>query len=191
LRYPQLPRKGEATDALVSQIDLFPTLCDLLDIPTPKHARGVSLKSLAEKKAQQVRREVFAEVNYHAAYEPMRCIRTERYKLIQFYDVHDSLVLANIDESLSKTFLLDHGLRDKHREKTYLFDLYHDPMERENVVEDSAYAEILQDLQARLHAWMVETNDPLLIYKTRIPKPSKAVVNKLSCENPRIEDFEE
>lgn len=191
LHYPQNPSRGEATDSLISQIDILPTLCELVGIPIPCHAWGVSLVPLLEKRVKTVRSEVFSEVNYHAAYEPMRCVRTDRYKLIHFYDDHDFIVLANIDESPSKAFLMDHGLRDRRRCKTYLFDLYHDPMERENVAADAGYQEILLDMESRLLAWMVETNDPLLVHKHRIPKPPKALVNKLTCENPRLDDFEE
>lgn len=191
LKYQGNPKEGKATDALVSHIDLIPTLCDLLAIPKPSHGRGFSLKPFLEGETDEVREEVFAEINYHAAYEPMRCVRTKRYKLIRHYDTHGGIVAANIDESLSKDFLMEHGLREKRHGKEYLFDLYQDPMERENIATEERYLAVRDSLREKLDTWMQITNDPLLLYGERIPRPPKAQVNKLSCENPRIEDFEE
>ena len=77
---------GKVIDPLVSQIDLYPTLCDLLGIDAPEHLQGVSLMPLVRGEASSVRDEVFAEVTFHAAYEPMRCVRTERYAYIRRFD---------------------------------------------------------------------------------------------------------
>jgi N-sulfoglucosamine sulfohydrolase len=43
-----------------------------------------------------------------------------------------------------------------------LHDLFFNPGEGRNSIDDPAYAEVVADLRARLEAWMVETNDPLL-----------------------------
>src|SRR5690606_22922687 len=71
LRYPGNPMAGRATDALVSQLDLYPTFCDLLGFEKPQWLQGVSLAPLLEGKVDQVRSEIFAEVSYHAAYQPL------------------------------------------------------------------------------------------------------------------------
>jgi len=42
-------KKGQRTKALAELVDLFPTLCDLTEIPTPKNLHGVSLKPLLSK----------------------------------------------------------------------------------------------------------------------------------------------
>jgi arylsulfatase A-like enzyme len=191
LHYPGNRQRGKATDALVSQVDIVPTLCELMEIPLPRRSSGVSWKPLLDGKTSQVRTEIFAEVNYHAAYEPKRCIRTERYKLIRYFDAYDGPVLANIDESPSKEFLMDHGLREQIHSNEFLFDVYLDPLERENRINEEPYQEIRKTLEQKLSLWMQETKDPLLTYGSRIPKPMNAMVNKRSCENPRIEDFEE
>jgi iduronate 2-sulfatase len=39
-------RPGAGTDAVVSTLDIFPTLCDLAGIPAPDFARGVSLRPM-------------------------------------------------------------------------------------------------------------------------------------------------
>lgn len=43
-----------------------------------------------------------------------------------------------------------------------LFDLWLDPVERVNLVRDSAYMEVYNDLSKRLLSWMERTYDPLL-----------------------------
>ncbi len=43
-----------------------------------------------------------------------------------------------------------------------LFDLWIDPTEGTNRIEDPSLAPVLADLRARLHQWMVDTDDPLL-----------------------------
>lgn len=94
LKFPENKRKGEAVDALVSQIDLFPTLCEVLSLDKPSWLQGTSIMPLMGGTDIRVRDELFADVTYHAAYEPVRAIRTERYKLIKYFDIHESFVPA-------------------------------------------------------------------------------------------------
>lgn len=59
----------------------------LIDAPPPPWLQGRSLAPLVSGERTQIREEIFAELNYHAAYQPMRCIRTTRWKYIRrFYD---------------------------------------------------------------------------------------------------------
>ncbi len=190
IAFPDNPSKGEVSDALVSHYDLFPTFCDYLGVARPDWLEGNSLMPLLEKKTNRVRNEIFAEVTYHAAYEPKRCIRTERYKLIRNYDYHLSDVPANVDESLSKNFLYQHGYPRLRRQREYLFDLYLDPLERENLVGNADYGDVYDDLSIRLDDWMEKTHDPLFVHCYRVPKPVNALVNKRTCKSPRIDDFE-
>src|SRR5207247_1678035 len=85
LRGPGVFSGGKVCDAMVSQIDLFPTLCDLLEIEKPAWLQGRSLLPLLHGEAEEVNDEIFAEVTYHAAYEPQRCVRTRRWKYIRRY----------------------------------------------------------------------------------------------------------
>ena len=41
---------------------------------------------LLKGERESIREELFAEVSYHAAYEPKRAVRTERYKYIRRFD---------------------------------------------------------------------------------------------------------
>lgn len=188
MKYPQNKRRGEAVDALVSQLDFFPTICDFLGLTKPSWLEGKSLLPLLRKEVDRVREEIFAEVTYHAAYEPMRCIRTDRYKLIRFFDDHDQYVPANIDDSVTKKFLVQNDFLLQRRPKEILLDLYLDPAERVNLLYETASFEIYRELSNRLEHWMFMTCDPIL--DGRVPKPLGAVINKLTCVSPETNDYE-
>jgi iduronate 2-sulfatase len=46
IRDPSAPRRGAVVKQPVESLDLFPTLCDLLGLPAPKHLEGESLRPL-------------------------------------------------------------------------------------------------------------------------------------------------
>ncbi len=163
MRFPKGQFAGQVVDGLVSHLDLYPTLCELAGITAPRWLEGHSLMPLIRGETDAIRNEIFGEVTYHAAYEPLRAIRTARYKYIRYFDNFEAVVLPNIDNSRSKRFLLAQGLAErKHNPAEMLFDLYFDPHERNNLAADPDFAEIKADLAGRLAAWMSETNDPLL-----------------------------
>jgi N-sulfoglucosamine sulfohydrolase len=154
---------GRVSDALVSQIDLFPTICELAGLERPEWNRGKSLLPLLRKETPEINDAVFAEITFHAAYEPQRAVRTRRYKYIRrFENGHEGPVLANIDDSPSKDLLLAHGLAGRVPAGEELFDLVFDPNEAANVAGDPAHADVLAELRERLDRWMQETDDPLL-----------------------------
>ena len=175
---------GKVSDSLISQIDVYPTLCDLLEIEKPDYLQGHSFAGLFDNPELEINEEVFAEVTYHAAYEPMRCIRTSRYKLIRYFDYHNGYVPANIDASPSKDSMIEAGLLKQTREREMLFDLALDPLERNNLVNSSDYKEVYDDLRLRLENWMERTGDPLLRVGYRVPKPEGAWVNRLCDLDP-------
>ncbi|HZU04248.1 MAG TPA: sulfatase [Ktedonobacteraceae bacterium] len=153
---------GKVCDALVSHIDLFPTICDLLRIDRPHWLQGVSLLPLIRGEVEQVRETIFAEVTYHAAYEPQRAVRTQRWKYIRRFDHHLGPVLPNCDDSPSKDVLIQYGWRERSRPLEQLYDLIFDPNEACNMANDLSVAVVLEDMRTRLDDWMRETDDPLL-----------------------------
>ncbi len=166
---------GRTVDGLVSQIDLFPTLCDYLEIPRPDWLEGRSLLPLVDGSQTEVNEEIFAEVTYHAAHEPKRAVRTPRYKYIRRYDTEDTPPMANIDASESKDVMLEYGLRERPADKIQLYDLIWDPHEMHNLASDPDCQAVLTDLSGRLDAWMARTADPLL--QGAVPAPAGAYLN--------------
>jgi arylsulfatase A-like enzyme len=174
---------GRVSDALVSHIDLLPTICEVVGLAAPPWLQGVSLLPLVRSTADQVREELFAEVTYHAAYEPKRGVRTARYKYIRRFQDRDSPVLPNCDDSPSKDVWMEHGWQRRAPEVERLFDLAFDPNEAHNVAHDPAMGQVLTDMRGRLARWMEETEDPLL--RGPVPAPSGARANDPDGISPR------
>jgi arylsulfatase A-like enzyme len=153
---------GRVLDALVSHLDIYPTLCELAGIDRPAFLQGESLLPLVSGEREAVRREIFAEMTWHAAYEPQRAIRTERFKYIHRFGDRLLPVLANCDDSPSKSLLMAAGWGERPVAREQLYDLVFDPGEAANVAGSAEHAAVLGDLRARLQEWMVATEDPLL-----------------------------
>jgi N-sulfoglucosamine sulfohydrolase len=154
---------GHAYDELVSQVDIFPTVCELAEIERPSWLVGRSLLPLvAGEEEPGLRGEIFSELTYHAAYEPQRSIRTERYKYIRRFDEYPYPVLPNCDDSPSKQAYVDRGWAQRTVARESLHDLFFNPGEGRNLIDHPGYAEVRAQLATRLQEWMRDTDDPLL-----------------------------
>jgi arylsulfatase A-like enzyme len=166
---------GKVSDALVSQIDLYPTICEIAGIEPPHFVQGRSLLPVVRREVPEVNDEVFAELTYHAAYDPQRGIRTRRHKYIRLFGDQLEPVLPNIDDGPTKDVLVAAGYGTRPRPRERLHDLLFDPMEADNLVDDPHCADVLEDLRERLDAWMRRTDDPLL--DGHVPAPAGVELN--------------
>ena len=81
-----------------------------------------------------------------------------RYKYMKrFDDEHPGPVLANLDDGLTKDVLLAAGWAEIEPPVEALYDLWLDPNEGLNRIDDPALEKVLADLRERLHDWMVRT----------------------------------
>lgn len=166
---------GHVIDALTSHVDLYPTLLELAGAPMPDGIHGRSLLPLARREVDEVRDELFAELTYHAAYDPQRAIRTHRHKLIRHFGDRLEPVLPNVDDSPSKSLLIEAGWGSDPRPRVELYDLIMDPAEMRNLADVPDFEPLREELEGRLRAWMVQTGDPLL--DGPVPAPAGALVN--------------
>ncbi|MFS0726731.1 sulfatase [Paenibacillus sp. 1P07SE] len=160
------PRRGIAGGkrlaGLVSQVDVLPTMLEALALEAgPLELQGESFWTMLQEDDSQGRQAVFAEKNYHARYEPMRCIRTERYKLIVNLEVSLQVdVPSDIVRSPVYPLMVDDLSRP--RPAVELYDLLEDPLEMDNLAESPSHARLRAELTDRLLRWMQETEDPIL-----------------------------
>jgi arylsulfatase A-like enzyme len=178
---------GKVIDAPVSHLDVFPTLCELAGAAPPGWLQGKSLMPLVRGEVDRLHQAVFAETTYHAAYQPHRTVRTERWKYIRRFDDYPHPILANCDDSASKDLWVEAGWGRQHVPRESLYNLILDPQEGYNRIEDPVCAEVLGEMRGRLDAWMRETDDPLL--RGPVEPPPGAFVNEqwqLSPDEPVI-----
>jgi len=175
---------GSVCDAMISHVDIFPTICELTGITPPAWLEGKSILPLIRGEAESIRDEIFAEVNYHASYEPMRCIRTRRFKYIRRYgkDPHRAM-LCNYDESPCKKLWMDNGWARMPYHAECLYDVILDPNEQNDLADCPDMKPVLDDLSARLDQWMKDTNDPLL--DGPVPAPAGATITYQDCTDPQ------
>jgi N-sulfoglucosamine sulfohydrolase len=167
---------GKVVDAPVSHLDVYPTLCDLARVEHPAWLQGTSLMPLVRGEVDSLHDAIFAETTYHAAYQPHRAIRTERWKYIRRFDEYPHPVLANCDDSESKELLVAAGWGEQEMPEEQLYDLVLDPQEGNNLAGDASKSGVLADLRERLEAWMRDTEDPLL--DGPVAPPEGAIVNE-------------
>src|SRR6202790_1356023 len=183
MRGPGEFRGGKVSNAMVSHLDLYPTVCALLNIESPAWLQGKSLLPLIRGEVQDLHDELFAEVNYHAAYEPKRAVRTRQWNYIRRFGDREHPVLPNCDDSPSKDLWLKSGWKNQFVPREQLFDVIFDPNETRNLAADPTYAQALTQMRGRLEAWMKRTDDPLL--RGPIKAPEGAVLNDPDGTSPQ------
>jgi len=125
LSYPGVVRPGQVTDALVSNMDAPVTMLAAAGLKFDYEPDGVDLLS-QEATGFKKRREFFVSETYgHLHRNVAKSLVTQRYK----YTVNK--------EDLSE-----------------LYDLAKDPYETSNLVFSQAHRPLLQDLDAKLRAWV-------------------------------------
>ncbi|RQH02532.1 sulfatase family protein [Natrarchaeobius oligotrophus] len=163
LRCPELAADGSRYDELISNVDVLPTLLELIGEDVPSSIGGRSFLSLlAEDGEYDERERVFAEMTWHDMYNPVRAIRTERYKYVRnFWHLPKVYLTKDIFASEAGRMVREtDGVPPRPYEE--LYDLQESPQEDENVVFEPTYQDVRRDLSRQLHEWMVETDDPLL-----------------------------
>ncbi len=183
MRGPGGFKGGKVIDSLVSVIDVFPTICELLDIEKPVWLEGKSIMPLIRGEKDEIRDAVYSQVNYHASYEPMRSVRTKRWKYIRRYGDKKTPVLPNCDDGLTKTFWMENGWKDHILPEEELFDIYFDPHERRNLAGDPQHSGILLEMQHKLAEQMKASGDPMM--KGFIKAPPDARLNDANGISPK------
>ncbi|WP_339102208.1 sulfatase [Haloterrigena salinisoli] len=190
---------GRVVDDLVSNVDVFATLLDVADAPVPgvdTDGDGIAGRSFAPllfdgengfdgRAAYEPRDRLFSGMTWHDRYNPIRSIRTDRWKYIRNF-WHLPVVYMTTD-----VFCSDAG-REVHEEyygeqRPYeeLYDLEADPLERENLAagddpDDPATETVRDELRTDLLEWMDATGDPLL--------EGPVLPNNWETVHPRLED---
>ncbi len=170
--WPEVFKAGERSAALVSSLDLLPTILDAVEVTIPEDLHGRSLRHTLD--SVQHRAYLATEFHYHGTspFFPRRTIRDAKYKLIHNLLAGQSQPSPGVDGDAA----LDMARRGKFPgtrigeaferaadpPEFELYDLVADPWEFNNLVELAEHADHLARLQQALLDWRRQTEDPLL-----------------------------
>jgi arylsulfatase A-like enzyme len=161
VRVPGRPAwSARVVDGLVSNIDVVPTILDLVDVPVPATVAGRSLVPLVEH-GTPVRSAIFGQLTYHDYYDPRRCVRTARYKLIANFTSAPEVMDCSQSwrpRSMPRSVV---GGKVPYHPPLEMYDLTTDPLELTNIVDKAPRVE-RDALRQALVDWMREVDDPLL-----------------------------
>jgi arylsulfatase A-like enzyme len=154
-------------DAIVSHLDIAPTLVEIAGGTPADRLEGTSMVSVFHEDTSDDR-ELYLEKSYHDRYDPIRAIRTRGAKYIRNFVAGPRLPLPiDLEESATRAGLGSWPNDPRPDEELYL--LGDDPWELTNVADSSEHAGTRARLAARLEEEMLRTRDPLL--EGAIPPP--------------------
>lgn len=160
MRGPGVPAGRDVRD-LVSNVDILPTLMDLLGLPCPETVQGQSFAGLFGGRDYQARTHVFSEMTYHNYIDPLRCVRSETHKLIVNFMPCATIYNCTEQWRPVSTPAFPPNPKNAIHPVVELYDLEKDPWERNNCVDDPDYADIRAHLLSVLTKQIVETEDPI------------------------------
>ena len=176
VHWPGKTKPGATTPAMVSLIDLLPTMIEAAGGAAPADIDGKSLLNVLRGTSDAHRNEIYAAHTGDRKMNqaPMRCVRTERFKYIQNlapeikYTTHVNkgqgvtnywnswLKLAETNPAAAKEVE-----RFERRPPEELYDLQSDPFEMKNLATDPAHANTLAQLREKVKAWRVQQGEDL------------------------------
>lgn len=138
MRLPGAIKAGRTSKAFAMNIDLAPTILDYAGVEIPSDIQGRSLRPVVEnegKAPEGWRTAVYYHYYEYPSWHSVKRhygIRTERYKLIHFYN--------DVDE-------------------WELYDLKKDPKEMKSVYDDPEYASVRDSMHKQLEQLQIEVED--------------------------------
>jgi len=149
--------QGVLYDKLVSNVDMLPTVMDLAGIPEndrPDILDGFSVMPAINDTSLTVRRSVYLEVGYARAVV-MDGFKYGAIRTPDWWQESDCILAlsSGCDYNLEQAAMKAHP--NHYLDRDQLYDLTQDKAEQANLAGDSAYADILADLQMELRRYLV------------------------------------
>ena len=142
--------KGNVVKGRVSQIDLLPTLLDLMGEHVPGELQGESRAPVLRGESTLEMNDVFVQMN--------RGVLPGRRKFVT--DIPEEKI-NRVVELPWRTVVSAEGwkLNLSPGDQCELYDLNTDPYEQENLYDDPAQKDRIRDLASRILAWQERTED--------------------------------
>ncbi len=179
--WPQQIEAGARTDAMVSWIDILPTLVEVGGGAAPQDIDGTSVLGVLRGQTREHRDRMFTTHSGDPPMNvyPMRSVRTGDWKYIRnlhpefsfttHIDLGQAADGAGYFASWREKAKTDEAAADlvkryHERPAEELYDLRADPLELRNLAGDPQHAQRLAAMRADVEAWMKANNDEGKIY---------------------------
>ena len=141
VRFPAKVKPGRTTEALLTHVDLAPTLLSLCGLPVPAEMQGTDLSGVAVGATERGRDSAFFQIFVPFAGDgtplPWRGLRTARF------------MYARTEAG-----------------PWVLYDLEADPYEKKNLADDPAHNALRERMDSKLADWMSRTGDSWALNST-------------------------
>ncbi len=197
--WPGKIKPGTRTEAMVSWVDILPTLLDLAGAEPPSGIDGRSFAAVLLGKAKEHRAEIFTTHSGDGVMNvyPIRSVRTKRYKYILnllpgcYHSNHSDILRKDgagaywdswdaAAESDPKAAAIIERYYVRPAEE--LYDVNADPLEQNNLAGDPDQQERLRELKGKLEAWMEAQGDQKTVferpYPVTGPRPNPKLVRR-------------
>ena len=181
VRWPGRVAAGTRSDAMVSLVDLLPTLLDLAGAPSPEDLDGRSFADVLRGRERTHRSLAFGiHTNLgivNGGPYPIRSVRDERYHYVRNLDAtgafKNNITEAGqggwpswVERAASDPFAAARVARYQHRPGEELYDLANDPFELADLAADPGHRDVLERLRGEVDAWMLSQGDRGLAEET-------------------------
>jgi len=170
IRYPNKYKAGDVEDALVSLMDLGPTVMSLLDIKPPKHTDG---QAFAGRYKKEPRDYIFGSADrFDESIDMQRSVLDGRFVYIKNFITELPLIFRNKyrEKVPMNKKLIDMDINGelsgaaayifmKTKPVEELYDLQTDPDEVHNLALNPTYESKLMELRTALSKWQVDIDD--------------------------------
>ncbi|SDM99956.1 sulfatase-like hydrolase/transferase [Kriegella aquimaris] len=199
IRYPNKMHAGTKDEQLISFIDFAPTLLSLTGMQPREYMHGQAF--IGEHKAKEERKFIHAAADRFDGFtDVIRAVRDKRYKYIRNYRPKQGYYLPveyreRIPAMQELLRLRKEGKLDSIQTQWFrsskdaeeLFDCVADPYELNNLAEDPAHSDKLQELRTEMDRWLKEIGDePNLPEKELISRLWNGSENQPVTSEPKI-----
>ncbi|HOO98662.1 MAG TPA: sulfatase [Bacteroidales bacterium] len=163
--------KPQECTALLSAIDIAPTILELAGAEIPEHIQGCSFTSLLHRPSEGFRNYVFAEHNWHDYEAHERMVRSDKFLYIlnsrpqfpqtgpadaisspSFRELDSLRQIAGLTSFQSDIFIAP-------RPSEEFYDCDSDPDQFDNIADNQDLSEVKNEMSKILKEWMQETGD--------------------------------
>ncbi|HOJ10756.1 MAG TPA: sulfatase [Clostridiales bacterium] len=158
---PDFIQAGKVDNNLHSHMDIFPTLMELINNPIPKRVQGSSFAPVFTGTDYTPREFVIVERTWEASDDPVRAIRTPKYKYIRNYCPGWPIpVPPDYTRKVGKEII--EKIYSNPRPFEELYDIENDPCELNNLANDENHKEVKDEMWRTLENILIEDSDPVL-----------------------------